>query len=134
MCSPGVHGGGGAAKGPGGQEGVVGRGVDASELSVPRMGSQGNDLGRQVVREWWCWGWEAGQGVLIIGFRTLVGSSTGALDSWICQSTVQTNSGIILIFMYYSEIGMGEVEESSPIHSFTAHMLTTKCHIRINKN
>lgn len=67
--------------------------VHASELFCPRMGCPGSDLGGQVVRE--CWGWEARQGVLIIGFRTSVGSSTGALASWICQSAVQTNSGII---------------------------------------
>lgn len=92
MCSLGVYGGGELPQGHGGQEGGVGEKSMPANSLVHVWVAQA-DLGGQVVRE--CWGWEAGQGVLIIGFRTSVGSSTGALASWICQSAVQTNSGII---------------------------------------
>lgn len=51
---------------------VAGREAGATEFFLTRTSVQGNGLGGQVVREWWCWGQESGQSVLIIDFRTSV--------------------------------------------------------------
>lgn len=49
---------------------VVGAG--AGDLSFPCGHGWGTKLRGQVVRGWWYWGQEAGQGVLIIALGTLV--------------------------------------------------------------
>ena len=53
------------------------------------------------------------------------GSSTGALDSWMCQSAAQTTSGMVLTFTYHGKNGDGEIEESvtrsSNVSPFFAH-------------
>lgn len=124
---------GGPLQGPGGQESGAGRGAGANKLFLPWVHGRGTDLGRQVVWEWWCWGQEAGQGVLIIHFRTLVQEFDRCPVSWTCQSAVQTNSGIILMFMFCGKMVMGETEESIQIHSSSVHMFTASCYNRMNR-
>lgn len=121
-------------QGRGGQEGGVGRGRHAGELSLSCMGLRGSDLERQMVREWWGWGRGAGQGVLIIGFRALVGQFNRCPSQLDRPSAVCTNSGIILTFTYFGKTGMGEREESVRIYSFSVPMPTAKCHTRMNRD
>ena len=71
-----------------------------------------------------CCGQEAGQGVLTIRFRTLVWEFSRCWVSWICQSAVQTNSGIILAFMFYGNMVVEERLEHIQIHSSSVHVLT----------
>lgn len=105
-----------------GRRGVLGR--SWCQQALPSMGAwprhRSAETGGQRVG---CCGQEAGQGVLTIRFRTLVQKFNRCWVSWICQSALHTKNGIILTFMFYGNMVVGERLEHVQIHSSSVHVL-----------
>lgn len=105
------------ARSGGQREGCWG-GAERVRVSSPFHGcvAEAPDLQRQVVREWGAVA-RSRTGCSYYTIQDIGQSSTECWVSWICQSALHTKNGIILTFMFYGNMVVGERLEHVQIHS-----------------